>query len=42
MPGHVRSVNAIVWTGAHTLASAGDGGRILIWKLLGADRPPSN
>jgi WD40 repeat protein len=29
--GHTRSINAMVWSGNGTLATAGDDGRILIW-----------
>lgn len=32
-PGHTRSVNALCFLDPHTLASAGDDGRILIWGL---------
>lgn len=33
--GHVRSVNAMVWGENGALATAGDGGRILIWGFTG-------
>jgi len=32
-PGHMRSVNALCWLDDRTWATAGDDGRILIWKL---------
>lgn len=35
LPGHVRSVNALLWLNAETLASAGDDGLIKIWHLEG-------
>lgn len=35
LPGHVRSVNALLWLGPETLASAGDDGLIKVWHLEG-------
>lgn len=32
-PGHMRSVNALCWVDERTMASAGDDGRILIWRI---------
>ena len=36
---HSRSINAMVWSDNGTLATAGDGGRILIWSLASREAP---
>ena len=42
MPGHLRSVNALAWVGSDRLASAGDDGKIMLWKIHEPEHPASN